>query len=179
MTVFSQVPGASLPRTLRGSYLDVVFEVSAAVTVAAYRHVCIVVWRDTPTVTSLLRVDGYLARLEAQHGAVAGVVVVDSLSFRPPDQEARAEHARITRKYETHGRGLAMIIDGASAKRSLFRFVLTTIQLMSSPRVPQRICQSPAEAAGWLAELDGQVQRAELAAAIQAARGLAVQPKSA
>lgn len=129
--------------------------------------------------TSLLRVGDYIATLYAQHGTIAGVVVVDSLTLRPPDQEARAEHARLTQKYETHARGLAMVIDGASAKRSVFRFVLTTIQLMSSPRVPQRICHSAAEAAAWLASLEYQVQRAELSAAIQAARALAVHPKSA
>jgi hypothetical protein len=156
-----------------------VFEVSASLTVTAHRHVCIAVRRDAPTVSALLRVDGYVARLREQYAAVAGVVVVDSLILRPPDQAARAEHARLTEKYEASGIGLALIIDGRSPKRSLFRFVLTTIQLMSSPRLPQRICQSTMEAATWLAGLDAQLQRAELAAAIDASRLLQAHPKSA
>jgi hypothetical protein len=162
-----------------GSHLNAVFEVSATATVTAHRHVFIAVWRDTPTVTALLRVDSYVTKLREQYAAVAGVVVVDTLILRPPDHQARAEHARLTRKYEASGIGLAMIIDGRSPKHSLFRFVLTTIQLMSSPRLPQRICQSAIEAATWLAGLDPQLQRSQLASAIDASRHLPAQPKTA
>ena len=162
-----------------GSHLNVVFEVSATVTVTAHRHVVIAVWRDTPTVTALLRVDSYVTKLQEQYAAVAAVVVVDSTTLRPPDHEARAEHAKLTQKYEASGLGLAMIIDGRSPKRSLFRFVLTTIQLMSSPRLPQRICQSANEAATWLAGLDAQLQRTQLASAIEASRQLQAHPKTA
>lgn len=176
---FSRAPRSSILSPPQGSGLDVVFEVSAAVTVTAYRHVFIAVWRDTPTVTALLRVDGYIDRLHAQHGAVGGVVVVDSLRLRPPDHATRAEHAKLTHKYETRGVGLAMIIDGRSPKHSVFRFVLTTMQLMSSPRVPQGIFQSAGEAAAWLTRLDARLGRAELASAIAASRELLTDPKIA
>jgi hypothetical protein len=162
--------------SLRSSNLDVVFEVSSTVTVAAYRHVSIVVWRETATVASLLRVDEYFGTLYEKYPRLAAVVVLDSPTLRPPDQPARLEHARLTTKYEAKSVGLAMVIDGNSAKHSVFRFVLTTLQLMSSPRVPQRIFQTTDEAAEWLAGVDPSLARSELASAIKAARALTAPP---
>lgn len=154
--------------------MDVVFEITPAVTVAAHRNVSIAVWRDTPTVASLLRIDGYIGKLREKYEKLAAVVVLDSLTLRPPDQPVRAEHARLTNKYEASSLGVAMIIDGQSAKHSVFRFVLTTIQLMSSPRVPQRIFQSLGQGVSWLATLDRQLTAAELHSAIKDARDLVV-----
>ena len=152
--------------------MDVVFEVSTAVTVTAHRNVSILIWRDSPTVASLLRIDDYTGRIFEEHGSVSAIVVVDAPSPRPPDQASRAEHARLTKKYEANSAGLAMIIDGHSAKHSMLRFVLTTLQLMSSPRVPQRICQSTNEAATWLASLDRKLVGSELSKAVKASREL-------
>jgi hypothetical protein len=141
-----------------------------AFTFATYRNVSIAVWRSTATVVALQRIDTYLMRLASAHAKFASVIVLEPTGFGAPDQHAREEHARLTKKYEDSSLGAAMIIDGQSVKDSLFRFVLTTIQLMSSPRVPQRIFPSVNSAANWISSLDGGLFVPDILAAIKEAR---------
>lgn len=139
----------------------------------------IAVWRAAPTVPEIKRIDEHLGELSLKFPNFASVVVIDSSTFRPPANDARQEHASLTLKYEASALGAAMVLDGQSIKQQVFRFVLTTIQLMSSPKVPQNIFGSVTDAARWISEINPGLIASELEFAIRDARKLAPYPGSA
>jgi hypothetical protein len=154
----------------KGSSLSEVFEVSRMLTFASYKNVTISVWRETPTAVALQRVDPHVGRVVSKYPRVASVIVMEAVDFKSPDQQARAEHGRLTEKYEHATIGVAMIVDGSTAKHSLYRFILTTMTLLSAPTVVQKIFPSAGAAAGWLAVCDPSVDKNLLVQAIKDAR---------
>jgi hypothetical protein len=165
-------PALDSRATLSKSSLTDVFEVSRLLTFAALKNVSISVWRDTPTMEALQRVDPHVTKIVAKYPKIASVIVMESLEFRAPDPQARAEHGRLTKKYEDKTTGVAMIVDGNSARHSVYRFVLSTMTLLSAPTVTQKIFQSPVGAAGWLATCDDLISKSDLVEAIREARAL-------
>jgi hypothetical protein len=153
--------------------LGEVFEVSALLTFASCKNVTISVWRSTPTAVALSRIDGYISKLVNKHPKFASVIVMESTDFSAPDQAARAEHGRLTKKYEDRTFGVAMIVDGNSARHSVYRFVMTTIQLLSAPTVTQKVFPSVGAAAGWIAgHGQADIERVDMIAGITDARAL-------
>jgi hypothetical protein len=135
-------------------------------------RIAIAIWRDTPTAAGLERVDSQLVGLTKRHAKFGNVIVMEPKGFGAPDQQGREAHAQLTNKFEAVTFGIAIVIDGSGVKHSLFRFVLTTVQLISSPRVPQRNFQSIDSAAHWLASFDKQLVETDLVSAIREARAL-------
>jgi hypothetical protein len=158
------------PLASQGSHLSHIYEVTTELTVASHRNASIAVWRKTPSLAGLNRIDGYLADMVTQHPRLVAIVVAESGDLKPPGEEVRREHARLTKKYESYGVGAAMIIDGTDIRHSALRFVLTTIQLISSPSVPQNIFDSVRDAAAWAATLTRDIDAAKLSSAISEAR---------
>jgi hypothetical protein len=154
------------------SYLHDVFETLPILTLAAHHNVTIAVWRATPTVPEIQLIDTHLAKFSREHKRFASIVVIDAPHLRPPGPPARQEHAKLTIKYEAKALGATMIIDGDSVKHQVFRFVLSTLQLMSSPRVPQKIFGSEDDAARWIGDITPGIVSSELQIAIQEARRL-------
>jgi hypothetical protein len=152
--------------------LSDVFEVSKLLTFASFKSATISVWRGTPTAAALTRIDGYIGTFLKRNSKFGSVIVMESADFSAPDHAARAEHGRLTKKYEQVTFGVAMIVDGNTAKHSVYRFVMTTLQLLSSPAVAQKMFQSPASAASWLVSNDRELEKVELTNAIMQARSL-------
>jgi hypothetical protein len=152
--------------------LDEVFEVSAAMTATAHRNMVIVVWRETPTITPMRRVEGYISSLARKHAKFGTIIVLEPNGFGAPEQKVREAHAELTNKYKATALGIAMILDGWGLQHSLFRFVLTSVQLMSAARVPQKIFQSVETAANWMLSMDEALQAPVLIAAIKETRAL-------
>jgi len=147
-----------------------IFERTRTLTFAAHRNATIAVWRAAPTAVALDRIDGYVGRVSSRHPRIMSLVVMEGAEIRPPEHDAREAHAQLTKKYESASLGVAIIIDGATAKHSLFRFVLSTVTLLSAPTVTQRIFATVGSAAGWAATLDAKLDRDQLIEAISQAR---------
>jgi hypothetical protein len=160
--------------------LDSVFERSAQLTCAVHRNVIIVVWRITPTVAAMHRIEKYLdAHPVPKIGKVGAVVITEFVTLTPPEREVLQCHARITKRFEQHGLGIALVVDGSTALKAVVRFVLSTLQLMSSPRIPQAIFDSDVAASAWLATLDTAIDKPKLVAAIKQARTVRLPPVAA
>jgi hypothetical protein len=155
----------------RRDRLDKVFERSAELTCAVHGNVVIVVWRITPTIAPMRRIERYLdAHPVPKTGKVGGVVITEFVTLTSPDREVLQSHARITRKFEDYGLGIALVVDGSAALQTIVRFVLSMLKMMSSPRVPQAIFETDRAAAAWLASLDSAVDKDKLLEAISQAR---------
>jgi len=147
-----------------------IFERTKTLTFAAHRNATIAVWRAAPTAGALERIDGYVGRLSSRHPRLMSFVVMEGAEIRPPEHDAREAHARLTKKYESASLGVAIIIDGASAKHSLFRFVMSTVTLISAPTVTQKIFATVGAAVTWSTSLDPKLDRDQLVAAVSQAR---------
>jgi hypothetical protein len=152
-----------------------VFERTRTLTFAAHRNATIAVWRAPPTAAALDRIDGYVGKVNSRHPRIMSLIVMDG-EIRPPEHDAREAHAQLTKKYESASLGVALIIDGATAKHSLFRFVLSTITLLSAPTVTQRIFGTVGSAASWAASLDSNFDRDQLIQAVSQARAVLTTP---
>jgi hypothetical protein len=71
-------------------------------------------------------------------------VIAELVSLRPPDQQTLQVHASITKTLELSGLGIALI---CSLRAS-------TLQPMSSPRIPHAVFDTPVKTATWIATLD-------------------------
>jgi hypothetical protein len=147
-----------------------VLELTPVFTFGTYRNVTIAIWRSTPTVVALQRIDVHLTRFIRNHKKFGSIVVLEPTNFSPPDQKAREEHASLTKKYEEMSIGVAMIIDGRTVKETIYRFVLSTTQLLSSPRVPERVFSSVPAATAWVATLDHAIDPTDLRNAVKEIR---------
>lgn len=150
--------------------LTEVLVVSRLVTFATHQNVMISVWRDTPTAAAIRKVEPHLARMASKYPRIASLIVMESLDFRAPEQEARSEHARLTKKHEDVTMGVAMVVDGSSTRHSIFRFMLSTVALLSAPTVVQKIFPSVASAAGWLSNIDSSLDKNQTIEAVKEAR---------
>lgn len=158
---------SALPKAVS---LTEVFEVSRLLTFASFQNVMISVWRDTPTAAAIRKIEPHVAKMAKRHPRIASLIVMESLDFRAPEQDARAEHARLTKKHEDVTMGVAMIVDGSSARHSIFRFMLSTVALLSAPTVVQKIFPSVGSAAGWLSSLEPTLDKNQLVVAVKEAR---------
>jgi hypothetical protein len=131
-----------------------VYCATPALTFASWRSVTIAVWRSAPTAAAIQRIDGYVTRLLQSYSHLSSMIVIEPTEFAPPDRAAREEHARLTLKHDNISRGIATVIEGKNAKASIYRFAITTVQLMSSPQVPHNTFSSVPSAANWLATMD-------------------------
>jgi len=168
----AQVKSDSKQSLTKPVLLTHVFEASRAFTFATMRHVMISVWRDTPTAAALQRIGEHVGQVTLRHPKVASIIVMEALDFRAPDADARVEHARLTKQHERETLGVAMLVDGSSAKHSLYRFVLSTITLISAPTDTQKIFASANAAAAWLTDLDPSLEKQHLVDAVKEARQL-------
>ncbi|HEX4341028.1 MAG TPA: hypothetical protein VH062_34200 [Polyangiaceae bacterium] len=157
--------------TKRTSAVEV-FELTPGLTLATTGSVAVAIWRSTTTVAAMKRVEAHLDGVAQKHPRFSSVIVLESIDFRPPEQPARQEFARLTAKFESTCFGIVTIAHGSSAKSSLFRFVLSTLQLISSPKVPQEVFNDTRMAANWLANLDPRLDATAVAASIEEARAL-------
>jgi hypothetical protein len=146
-----------------------VLERTYDVTVSVYEGVVMIMWRGTPQVSSLKRVANYLQAVRDRHGKFSVIIAIESMHTTPPDAEAREENARLTHRFENECLGIATILEGTQIRHSLIRFVMATVQLMSSSRIPQSIFDTSREATVWIAGLHG-LSSMDVAAAVKQSR---------
>jgi len=146
-----------------------VFERTYDVTVSVYEGVVMILWRGTPQVGSLKRVANYLQTVRDHHRKFSVIISIESMHTTPPDAEAREENARLTHRFENECVGIATILEGTQIRHSLIRFVMATVQLMSSSRIPQSIFDTSREATAWIAGLHG-LSNIDVGAALKQSR---------
>jgi hypothetical protein len=147
-----------------------VLERTYDVTISVYEGVVMVMWRGTPQVSSLKRLARYLQAVSERHGKFSVIISIESMHTTPPDTEARQENARLTHRFENECLGIATILEGTQIRHSLVRFVMATVQLMSSSRIPQTIFDTTIEATVWTAGLHATMSSMDLGAALKQSR---------
>jgi hypothetical protein len=147
-----------------------VLERTYDVTISVYEGVVMVMWRGTPQVGSLKRLACYLQAVCDRHGKFSVIISIESMHTTPPGTEARQENARLTHRFEEECLGIATILEGTQIRHSLVRFVMATVQLMSSSRIPQTIFDTTMEATVWTAGLHGTMSSMDLGAALKQSR---------
>jgi hypothetical protein len=146
-----------------------VFERTYDVTVSVYEGVVMILWRGTPQVDSLKRVANYLQAVRDQYTRFSVIISIESMHTTPPDAQAREENARLTHRFDRECLGIATILEGTQIRHSLIRFVMATVQLMSSSRIPQSIFDTSREATAWIAGLHG-LSSMDVASALKQSR---------
>jgi hypothetical protein len=140
---------------------------------ATWQNVMIQIYAAEARRTTVLRATEIMRRLNREHPAGIGSIVLVSHVGPPPDQGCRTAW---TAQMRDLGAPVTLILfEGASLRASIVRGVVTGMALLVRRTVNMRVAASPAEGLPWFtAEMDrahvpcGSV--AELTAALEQAR---------
>jgi tRNA A-37 threonylcarbamoyl transferase component Bud32 len=143
------------------------------VALAAYRNVCIIVWRKPTTLAQLAQLRLVLQRLtQAWPRGIAFLTLFDRLMVPRLDADMRALFAgpTIGRDFSKQTLAGTYVFEMGGAASAFVRAVIAATNVFLRPTYPQSGHASLAEAIDWLAERVGDIDKAALASAIEEAR---------
>jgi hypothetical protein len=145
-------------------------ESSPELAAASASNVLIVAWRGPMTVERVRRVDAWNQRLQSEHGQYGVIAIVEPDNTAAPDAATREETVRLTAKYVGTCAGVALVIEGTGIKHTVIRLAISTIQLVSSERVPQPVFECVDLASRWLVDRLASQTADQLVRAVAAVR---------
>jgi hypothetical protein len=132
--------------------------------------VLITIWRRAMSVELIQRVDAHNQQMRDLHTHYFVLSVVEPEASGHADAPTRQAMAELSKKYEDHCGGVALVIAGTSIKQTLVRMTIVTIQLLSTQRMPQAVFDNVAAASAWIGQQHPSARADELTKAVQALR---------
>lgn len=124
------------------------------VAIGAYENLLIIVWFQMPTMEAFGLVESATADLIERHASGIGLlIVIGENNDKPPPQAVRRRNAELVARYEGKIWGMARVVEGDGLKTGVVRFVLSTMDLLSSSSVKEKTVEDVSAAVRWLTSL--------------------------
>ena len=121
------------------------------VAIGSHDNVLIIVWNQMPTMEAFGLVESATADLiERNVSGIGLLIVIVENNDKPPPQSVRRRNAELVARYEGKIWAMARVIEGDGLKTGVVRFVLSTMDLLSSSSMKEKTVEDVGDAVKWL-----------------------------